>query len=211
MSTLFTVGVAALVIYSVIDMLRSEFAKSGYMVLTKLRPIHFLAALVSITSVVTISLVLYTVPFLQWGWWASLGGEGSIITASNSNATSVWSTVLSLGVLSFVIIALPVFAWFEENVFRKNSQNFSLKQLITSNVAFGLIHLIMGIPIAIALALIAAGFIFQRVYLYAYKKQAHLGERAATQHALEQASAVHLAHNIVVLTFAFVSIAVGLS
>ena len=57
---------------------------------------------------------------------------------------------------------------------------------------FGLIHLIMGIPIAVALALSIGGWYFQWAYLRGYRQ----GGREA---GVLESTRSHLAYNLVVL------------
>lgn len=89
--------------------------------------------------------------------------------------------------------AVPLLAFEEEEVFRQGPQNWSLKKRLKMQLTFGLVHLVMGIPIAAALSLAIPGWFFQREHLRHYNKTQCIDQ--STFHA----AAVHAVWNWTIL------------
>ena len=161
-----------------------------------LRPRHFLRAPLAFLLVVIVALALLQVPGLSFGWWTALGGTGNIVTGSTTRtAGTAWEWIIPAVFLSIVFPLLPLFAEREEVLFRLGAENWSTGRRARRGVEFGLIHLIMGIPIAVALALSAGGWYFTWAYLRGWRQ----GGQAA---ALLESTRSHLAYNTEILAIA---------
>lgn len=138
--------------------LRSSIALIG-----KLKLRHFAVGMVSLLSVIIVSGILFiSHPIMQWGWLFNLVG-GNAVAEENISQPS-WSTALFYSgmmiALSLLAFLLPRFALNEELAFRFPIIDEPWWKIIINCIGFGLAHMIMGIPLAIALSLSIAGFIF---------------------------------------------------
>jgi hypothetical protein len=148
--------------------------------------------------VLLVATVLFQVPGLSFGWWTAIGGNGNVIVGSTS-ATSGTSLVWLVPLL-FVLLLIPALALFaerEEVVFRAGAEQWSWSRRIMMGLRFGLIHLIMGIPIAVALALSVGGWYFQWAYLQGYRKAKRSEQRVEA--GVMESTRSHLAYNLCVL------------
>ena len=112
-------------------------------------------------------------PFLNWGWLNMVnGGNGG-----NVLITPVLETTMILGNIGIIILVIFLFALFllfpsaallEEKEYREKDHEW--KRIIPKSIKFGLSHLIMGIPITLAISLIIPGLFFAYKYKTAYKK-----------------------------------------
>jgi hypothetical protein len=124
-------------------------------------PVPFLLA-----AVVTVAQVLWLVPPLRWGWWSALGGIGNPVTGSTEQTRGTpleWLVPLVFVVL--LIPALPLFAEAEERRFRAGAEHWSMPRRAWRGVVFGSVHALVGVPIAVALALSVGGWWFTYRYL----------------------------------------------
>jgi hypothetical protein len=151
------------------------------------------------TAVLAVALTLLQVPGLSWGWWSSLGGQGNPIIGGTDRATgTVFEWLIPLVFLTLLVPALPLFAMREEEIFRRGAQHWSNWKRLGKATVFGLVHAVVGIPIAVALALTIGGLYFTRAYLRAWRPT--LSEREAL---LESARA-HTAYNACIVVLAYV-------
>lgn len=133
-------------------------------------------------------------PILDWGWWSAVAaqagdtsGGGNIITAPFSYPLLVPPFVLLL------ILVLPRLAYSEEMTFRRGTRSWRDGAL--RSLGFGLIHLTVGVPVAVALALSIGGLWFTRQYFLG-------GVRRSTVY--------HLTYNCLVLALLLVAILLSL-
>jgi hypothetical protein len=161
-----------------------------------LRPRHFLRAPLVLAIVLALSTVLLQIPGLSFGWWTAIGGTGNVIMGSTSRTSGTLLVWLVPAIfLALLIPALALFAEREEVVFRAGAETWNWGRRFAMGLRFGLIHLIMGIPIGVALALSAGGWYFQWAYLRGY----HQG---GPQAAVLESTRSHLAYNLEVLIIA---------
>lgn len=170
------------------------------------RPRHFLLALPVLVAVGTVAyaLVVY-VPGLDWGWWWALGGSGNVLTGATDRDPD--NLVLQLVPLVFVLVLfplLPLLAEREERMFRVGAERWPIAKRIRRAVEFGLVHLIMGIPVGVALALAVGGGYFTWAYLRGFRRG---GDREA---GLLEAARAHAAYNTTALSLALLGIALTL-
>ncbi|HEX7165442.1 MAG TPA: hypothetical protein VF230_00545 [Acidimicrobiales bacterium] len=160
-----------------------------------LRPRHFLPIPLVLVLVLVTAALLVQVPGLDFGWWSAIGGEGNAAFGSTERTRG---TPLELLIpLVFVLLllpALPLFARREEEIFRLGAEDWSMAKRVLKAIVFGLVHVIVGIPIGVALALSIGGAWFTLAYMHGYRR----GGRAE---ALMESTRSHTAYNgtIVVL------------
>lgn len=132
-------------------------------VVAAIRPRHLLLAPLAIVCVIGVAYPLSSLPILEWGWWSALGGQGSIVSGQ-TDETSAGGAAIIVPVIMMTLLGLgvPLLAHSEEETFRSGLLSMSAKERGLGNLKFGLVHLVMGIPIGVALALSLAGWFFSR-------------------------------------------------
>lgn len=165
-------------------------------------PVPFVLA-----GVVAVATTLVRVPGLSWGWWSAIGGEGNPVFGSNESTTgTVWEWLVPALFLLLLIPALPLFAYAEEQMFRRGAEHWSTRRRALKVVQFGLVHTLIGIPIGTAIALSVGGAYFMNTYLREYAVSG-----SANEATMESARA-HTAYNgIIVSLVVLVVIATALS
>lgn len=165
-------------------------------------PVPFVLA-----GVVAVATALLRVPGLSWGWWSAIGGEGNPVFGSNASTTgTVWEWLVPACFLLLLIPALPLFAYAEEQMFRRGAEHWPTRRRVIKVIQFGLVHALIGIPIGTALALSVGGAYFMGTYLRSYRL-----ERSADEATMESARA-HTAYNgIIVSLVVIVVIATAIS
>lgn len=164
-----------------------------------LRPRHFLLGFPVLIAVAITAFTLIEIPGLDFGWWWALGGTGNVITGGTERGED--SVVLQLVPVVFLLVLLPLLpllAEREEQMFRLGAEEWSTPRRIRRAVEFGLVHLIMGIPIGVALALSLGGGYFTWAYLRGWRRT---GSREA---ALLESTRAHTAYNGIVIVLALV-------
>jgi hypothetical protein len=153
-------------------------------------PVPFVLA-----AVLAAAAVLLLVPLLDWGWWRALGGLGNPVTGSTEQtAGTMWEWLIPLIFVALLIPALPLFAITEERIFRLGAEGWSWPRRVAKAVQFGLVHMLIGIPIAVALALSVGGGYFQWAYLRGYRAT---GDR---QHAILESTRAHTVYNATIVS-----------
>ena len=206
MADLITVAVLALVATRLVTAarvaLRGPSREHMAFVLRGLRPRHFLRAPFVFAAVLVAVVVLYTIPPLRIGWWSLLGGTGNIVTGTTDRTTGTPLEWIIPGLFIVLIApALALFAQREEEMFRLGAEGWTTGRRIRRGVEFGLVHLVMGIPIAAALALSIGGWYFTWAYLRAYRHSG--GDRFA---ALMESTRSHLAYNMEILSLVLLAV-----
>ena len=214
-----------------------KYFKESFNLYKQLRIKHLLLGLLSLISVLIISAILYnSFSIMRIGWLWSLVANNNDNKETASTDTSMMITIVSAVVIIFLYVILltiiPSLAKQEEEMFRKKAikKKFILcsgnkikkdKTLIPLlyQVVFGLMHMIMGIPLAFACALIISGIIFYLTAKHSFIKyfNNHIEnikynndkEKViqfvktcwdAEEYAIKQSTLVHTAHNFVVIS-----------
>lgn len=146
--------------------------------------------------------VLWLLPPLRIGWWTLLGGEGNVVfgTTGQTRGTA-WEVVIPIVFVLLLLPALPILVEAEERRFRLGAEEWTTAQRVSRALHFGLIHLVVGIPVAAALALSIGGGWFTLVYLRAYRRTASRVE------AMAESTRAHLAYDLVVIGLVAMSFA----
>lgn len=155
-----------------------------------IRPRHAAGALVLMLAVVSVAVGLITlVPVTGWGLGTPLGLSGnavfapleevSVRTGGGGLATPAPDgqplvVLLVTGAfLAGLVLLFPWLAYVEERGFREGLETASLGRQAWIALRFGLLHLVMLIPLAAALAVAVAGFGYGLVYRRAYRRREH--------------------------------------
>lgn len=154
----------------------------------RIRPRHLLGSLGLLTTVVgVLSLLIAYVPLADWGLGRLVGLYGNAVFAPLEEATrrgdaagaagsaaAVWPGVaVAVGVVAFLVALLAMFPWLayvEERTFREGLEDAGLGREVWTAAKFGLVHLVMLIPLGAALAIGVAGFVYGRVYRRAFAR-----------------------------------------
>ncbi|MCL4545695.1 MAG: hypothetical protein M1118_14050 [Chloroflexi bacterium] len=122
------------------------------------------ACVLIVVIAVAAALLLLDNPILNWGWW-------TLVLTSTANNYAVGGSILAAPLaypwlipvfLALLIPSLPQLAITEEIIFRRGTRSW-LDGCVRS-LLFGLAHLTMGVPLAVALALSVGGLWFTRQY-----------------------------------------------
>lgn len=193
---------------SKLNFVASIYFKSG--ILTYLRAF----GIVVITITLGIILYLNAPEFLKWGWGSLVfENSGNVALQPLDTASQVGQKVseiqgntfdyrwLFMGLvwMTFMLI-LPFWAEAEEKIFRQGVHDW--KGMAINSIKFGLVHLIMGIPICWALMLSVPGFLFACRYKYSYHR--HLNkfknETQAQEAGVRASTADHTIYNAILIT-----------
>lgn len=179
-------------------------------------PRHVAGAFGLFAIVAMVTSLLLMSPLLRFGLGSLVGFSGNAVFTPLEEVTTRsghlgaeggfdWYLVAIATVfLGFVALLLPWLAFVEEEIFRGGLEEADLRQELLAALRFGLVHLVMLVPIAAALAIALAGFAYGRIYRRAYHSDAHhrvpevvartyrptpRARRAAIRTRLDQASA----------------------
>lgn len=188
---------------------RSEVLRGRWVeVVRGLRVRHFVPVPFVLTAVLVTALALLRVPGLSLGWWSAIGGTGNVIVgASDRQDFGAAGLVVPIVFLSVLLPLLPLLAEREERMFRAGAEGWSTIRRARRAVEFGLVHLVMGIPIAVALALSVGGAYFTAAYLWGHRRSCGSQEAAVLE-----STRAHTAYNATILfaaLAAFVAVACG--
>ena len=102
--------------------------------------------------------------------------EAPLVQAEQAAATGQpapgvpwWQVAGVTGFLVGLSLLFPTLAMAEEQAFRGGWEDLSTPRQVLSALRFGLVHLVMLIPLAAALAIAVAGFAYGRIYLRAHR------------------------------------------
>ena len=167
------------------------------------RPMDYLWSFLMVIGVMTTVITLASVglpKFMTWSWVSMLGSEGTDTPSGNIMTAPFKSgSVIFIGIFWLVLsLALPYLAKGEEKTFR--SLVFGTKHRIITSIKFGLVHMIVGVPLFIALILAVAGYIFSIFYVKAFNKAAKVDPYTADEVAINVSTSVHAKYNFLIIT-----------
>ncbi len=114
--------------------------------------------------------LLTLVPPLRYGWWSLIGGSGNVLLGQTGNSGTLWRLV-GIVLPLILVVVVPWLAHFEESTFRAGSENRSVPRRLAVQLGFGLIHCMVGVPLAVGIALTISGLYYERVYLTAMSRR----------------------------------------
>ena len=167
------------------------------------RPMDYLWSFLMVIGVMTTVVTLASVglpKFMTWSWISMLSGDGTDVQGGNIMAAPFKSgSVIIIGIFWLLLtLALPYLAKGEEEGFR--SLVFGTKKRIIASIKFGLVHMIVGVPLFVALILAVAGYIFSIFYVKAFNKAAKVDPYSADKVAILASTSVHAKYNFLIIT-----------
>lgn len=200
--TYLVLGIVAIRLVSAVRLaLRSDGRSTVRMIFGRIRWRHCWPIPFVLTAVALLATLFWMVPGLEWGWWTALGGEGNPIAGSTTQTAGTFlEWLIPVVFLLMVLPALPLFALAEERMFRRGAEHWSWRRRLWKVVSFGLVHALIGIPIAVALALSAGGVYFMLVYLRRFRSGHDQRD------AVIESTTAHTAYNAFILTTGLVVI-----
>ena len=165
------------------------------------RPMDYLWSFLMVIGVMTTVVTLASVglpKFMAWSWISMLSSDGT--QSGNIMAAPFKSgSVIIIGIFWLLLtLALPYLAKGEEQTFR--GLIFGTKKRIITSIKFGLVHMIVGVPLFIALILAVVGYIFSIFYVKAFDKAAKVDPYTANDVAINVSTSVHAKYNFLIIT-----------
>jgi len=138
--------------------------------------------------------------FMTWSWISMLSDGGANAPSGNIMAAPFRSgSVIIIGIFWLLLtLALPYLAKGEEQAFR--SLVFGTKNRIITSIKFGLVHMVVGVPLFIALILAVLGYIFSIFYVKAFNKAAKVNPHTADEVAVNVSTSLHAKYNFLIIT-----------
>lgn len=181
-TTAFRLLIVAWVLFLLVRAARGAWAQRALTVTVwrAIRLRHVAGAFGLLLLVVTVAVTLmWLVPVSQYGLGDLFGFTGNAVFAPLEEAVARsgpapatgpdWVLIAMTSVfLVPLAVMLPWLAFVEEEVFRAGLEDANLPTQLRAALVFGLAHLIMLVPVAAALAVGAAGFVYGRVYRRAH-------------------------------------------
>ncbi len=208
-------GIAlAYVLYFIVGMAREAFANISFVpfIWKRTNPKMFaetFGILVLVTG--TMFLLLAFIPFMRIGWMNFFSPDGGNIILKPftdlAESSDYLIRCIPVVLLAVLIFLAPFIVKVEEEIFRYGHTEW--RAVSRQSVKFGLIHLILGIPIAAPLALIILGFFLGYKYRKAYRETLpYCGEDFNMAHS--RAIATSIAYHTIFDCMLFVLLLVGL-
>lgn len=170
-----------------------------------LRRDHFVHAVPVLLGVMVSLVVLLQVPGLSFGWWTAIGGVGNpVFGASEHGLEGDASLLLSVLFVALLVVSLPLLVEREEWLFRRGAEQRGLVRNTVYALGFGLMHVVVGIPIAAGVALSVGGAYFTHVYLRAFRAS------RSQAHALMESTRAHLGYNLVLVGIVLATVVASL-
>jgi membrane protease YdiL (CAAX protease family) len=165
------------------------------------RPMDYLWSFLMVVGVMTTVITLTSIglpKFMTWSWISMLGSDGD--PSGNIMAAPFKSgSVTIIGIFWLLLtLALPYLAKGEEKTFR--GLIFGTKRRIITSIKFGLVHMIVGVPLFIALILAVVGYIFSIFYVKAFYKATKVDPYTADDVAINVSTSVHAKYNFLIIT-----------
>lgn len=177
----------------------------------RLRPFHIglagLAAAGAMGAALALSWLAERWPLIGWSWLWLFDVPGQNLIASGLNGPPLVAAAYALAMLA----VMPRIVLAEEWIFRRGTTG--LRDAILRSIAFGLVHALVGVPVAVAsLVLPWMGGLLSWEYLRTYRRRRQdlwpwdveapaLVDDQASRDAVRASSLIHLAFNTwIVLT-----------
>ena len=157
----------------------------------RIRVRHVAGSLVLLVVVLGVAVGLMTlVPVTGYGLGSLIGLTSNAVFAPVEEAAARSSTVTgpaaqtvtsavnvaSLLFLGGLLVLFPWLAYVEESVFREGLETVGVGGRLWSALRFGLLHLVMLVPLAAALAIAVAGLFYGAVYRRAFARSGRRDE-----------------------------------
>lgn len=149
----------------------------------RIRPRHVVGSVVLLAVVLGVAVgLMILIPVTGYGLGSFIGLTGNAVFAPVEEAaargaavagpSSDWiARLTTAGIVGFLVMLLALFPWLayvEELVFREGMERFGTLRRLWTALRFGLVHLVMLVPVAAAIAISVAGLWYGSVYLRAF-------------------------------------------
>ncbi|MGH8973165.1 MAG: hypothetical protein ACRD0C_08160 [Acidimicrobiia bacterium] len=201
---LLTLAVLAYVGVRLVDAARQSVSQRSHvwLVVSGLRLHHFLLAVPVLIAVIATAVALFQVPGLAFGWWTAIGGQGNpVFGTARPSAVGPLDAVIPVVFGVLLVLGLPLLVEGEEWVFRRGAELRGRGANLRRAVLFGLVHAVVGVPLAAALALSVGGVYLTWRYLRVWQAT------ASPRLALLESTRAHLAYNLVIVGLVLVALA----
>lgn len=160
---------------------------------------HVGLALLFLAIVILAMLLFSLVPGLDWGYIKALTGQqGSVYADPQPVKTGVIDRILPLWILVVLVLNIPSAVMAEEAMFRAKLGQWTWPRRVGMQLLFGLMHMVLGIPLFAALGLAVFGFLLS----FRHLRQLRMGMRA--ERAVLDGASIHLSYNLILATFLLV-------
>ena len=187
----------------------------------RMRPRHVLGSIVLLGVVVVVaSLLILAVPLSGVSLGSLIGLTGNAVFAPVEQVAGAGGPTPTAGVdaavwiatAAFLLLLLALFPWLayvEERMFRHGLERGGLGTQLWTALRFGLVHLVMLVPLAAALAVGVAGFFYGRVYLRTFHRvNVEHGPAAARSEAVLASAVWHATFNSLIVVMLLVLLVV---
>lgn len=171
------------------------------------RPLDYLWSLlilIGVFSLIGFFLWMKLPKFMTWSWFNLFQQTSDIKNSSGGNVISTGlqsSSKTFVGIYWLIIsLALPYLAESEENYFRKGV--YDIKNRILISLKFGLLHMIMGVPLFTALVIGIVGYVYSIFYNRTYIKciNSGLSSEISESVSIYVSTSVHTKYNFIIIT-----------
>jgi hypothetical protein len=203
---LLSLAVLTYVGFRLVDAARQSVSQRSHvwLVVSGLRLRHFLLAVPVLMGVIAAALLLFQVPGLSFGWWTAIGGEGNpVFGTARPSAVGPLEAVIPVVFGLLLLLGLPLLVEGEEWIFRRGAEHRSRAANLWRAVLFGLVHAVVGVPIAAALGLSVGGVYLTWRYLRMWQAT------GSPRLALLESTRAHLAYNLVIVALVLTALALG--
>ncbi len=166
----------------------------------------FLEVCVVVVLTLGTILLLFQVPGFNYGWmhlFFTGGGNVFITPISEGSESSSYLIRLMVSVSFLVFICVvPFLAKYEEDVFRRGFNTWSA--VAKQSVKFGLVHCLVGLPLAAGGALIISGAFYGYKYKTCFERNVNvIGQREAEDKAVMMSTSCHTMYNTIIFGLLF--------
>jgi tetratricopeptide (TPR) repeat protein len=145
----------------------------------------------------TTGLLSMALPLELGDWWI----RGLLGTAAHATVKLSLSVVFIGCFWLMLILGIPFWARLEERIFRHGANSW--RKICIRSVQFGLVHILVGIPILAGFVLIVPGFLFACRYKYVYSLylKRYRNPIKAQEAGTLASTADHAVYNAILVTF----------
>lgn len=166
------------VLWSLLDTLKDTLRQPEYRLrwkqIIRLTGQRFLKdlplALGAIILVGASAALLMQLPGMSWSWWGALGGTNNVMMG-DTGLPGALGVLIQAGILGLVLSGIPLFAYMEEQIFRKGAEVRSPLTNLVFALIFGCVHFLAGVPMGAALALTLGGLLLTWRYLRTFHQE----------------------------------------
>jgi len=162
-----------------------------------------LGLVIIVIAIAALLIILELPSFLTFSWITLIDSEQS---SGNVIMTPIFSGRLPLATAFYLVLVafIPYFSEIEERAFR--SHILTRKARLKKSLVFGLVHMVMGVPLIIALVIGWLGWIYSVRYVKAYRAvYINTGSvELSDSYATHQAVSLHAKYNLIVITLAMI-------